>query len=247
MPGFRRHARAVQERQVSPFSSLRHLRERFSDGSARAGRYDSTERHCNNCPGFKELQSAYEKGILHPFVVSKEEFESIRRYRRIHNLKDGDKPGRTTRAPAAPAPAPAAVVDALQRLQELLKKEIPEVGEGVASSESEPGADEQFAAEELAVLSPSSSLLPMDPSSSAQPQQLYQFLPQDSLYDLAAPVNDAQQVAAVPSLIDPFGGFDTFAAGPGVLFPPPPYGLYPANPPTWPNMAFDPTAFGPLF
>jgi hypothetical protein len=121
---------------------------------------------------------------------------------------------------------------------------------GAASSESQPDDttdSQQFAADALEVLSPSHSLLPMDPSPSAQPQQLFQFLPEDSLYDLA-PVNDAQQVAAVPSLIDdPFGGFNPFAVGPGVLFPSPPYGQYTANPPTWPNVAFDPTAFGTLF
>ena len=89
----------------------------------------------------------------------------------------------------------------------------------------------------------------MDPSSSAaQPQQLFQFLPQEPFYGLMQ-ANGEQQVAAMPSLMDPFGGFNTFAAGPGVLFGPP-FGQYPANPSlpsTWPNAPFDPAAFGPLF
>lgn len=203
--------------------------------SAKAGRYDSTERHCNSCPGFQELQAAYKNGILFPFVVSKKEFDGIQRYRKT--VKPGDNF----------SDAPDAVVVPLRRLYKLLMPPKKGKGEkGATSSESQPDTDSQFAAEEIEVLSPAPSLLPMDPSSSAQPQQLFQFLPEDPLYDFA-PVNDAQQVAAVPSLIDPFGGFNPFAAGPGVLFGTPPYGLYPANPPTWPNVAFDPTAFGPLF
>ncbi|KAH9994344.1 hypothetical protein BJV74DRAFT_831601 [Russula compacta] len=47
--------------------------------SAKAGRYDSTERHCQNCPGFKELNTA---GQMYPMELTKGEFKAVRDYRR---------------------------------------------------------------------------------------------------------------------------------------------------------------------
>ncbi|KAH9980714.1 hypothetical protein BJV74DRAFT_855554, partial [Russula compacta] len=47
--------------------------------SAKPGRYDSTERHCQNCPGYKELNTA---GQLYPMELTKEEFKAVRDYRR---------------------------------------------------------------------------------------------------------------------------------------------------------------------
>ena len=232
MPGFRRPALEVQERQVSNLSRLFLFHKHVSYGSAcasRAGRYDSTERHCNSCPGYQEIQSVCKKGPVFPFEVTKEEFDSIQRYRRT--LKPGDDLG------DAPDIVAAVVADLRKRLTKVEEKKKKGV-------KSEPDTNSPPAAEEPE-LSP--SLFPMDPSSSAQPQQLFQFLPQEPFYGLMQ-ANGQQQVAAMPSLIDPFGGFNTFAAGPGVLFGPP-FGQYqyPANPSTWPTVPFDPAAFGPLF
>ena len=45
----------------------------------RAGRYDSTERHCRNCAGFQELFSEIK---ITPIEVAKGDFRAVQEYRR---------------------------------------------------------------------------------------------------------------------------------------------------------------------
>jgi hypothetical protein len=46
--------------------------------SSRAGRYDSTERHCKNCPGYQEINS---KHNVFPVEVTKGEHKAIQTFR----------------------------------------------------------------------------------------------------------------------------------------------------------------------
>ena len=189
------------------------------------------------------MQDVSVTGILYPFVVTKQQFDAVQKFRKT--LKHGNKVGA----------ASIVVVELLERLRDLLTGRETKDEEDIASSSASqlPDVPEDAAP---AAESPSQSLspLPTDPSPSAQPQQLLQFLPEEQAptYDIAGNgMAVSQQVAVAPSLIDPFGTFNPFApGGPGLLFGPP-YGLYqglyPANPSTWPNVTYDPATFGPLF
>ena len=229
----------MQERQVSPFRPLRFIHN-ISDVLCcfpRAGRYDSTERHCNNCPGFRKLQAGTFTGVLYPFVITKQQFDALHEYRKTH-------------APNSPVDdAPIIIIELLERLRIFLVGRETKYEEDTASSSASQlldiPADATPAAESS---SQSLSPPPVDPSSSAQPQQLLQFMPEESapIYDFAGNGGAvSQQDAAATSLIDPFGTWNAFApGGPGFFFGPP-YGLYPANPSAWPNVTYDPATFDP--
>lgn len=45
----------------------------------RHGRYDSTERHCKNCPGYKEINTA---DNLYPIELTKAEFKAVQDHRK---------------------------------------------------------------------------------------------------------------------------------------------------------------------
>lgn len=55
--------------------------------SFRAGRYDSAERHCQNCSGYKEIKS---RNNVFPVQVTKREFKAIQALRvaKIPDQKD---------------------------------------------------------------------------------------------------------------------------------------------------------------
>ncbi|KAF8270915.1 hypothetical protein EI94DRAFT_1698425 [Lactarius quietus] len=211
--------------------------------SAKAGRYDSTERHCNNCPGFQELQAGSIVDTLYPFIVNKQEFDAISKYRKT--LKLGKKLD----------DAPDVVVQSLERLRRFLLGLSKRDEENTTVSSESQLADDNAGASSSATKqepSPSPSPPPMEPSLMiAQPQQHFEFFPEGQLYDFTGNGGAlaVEQQVAPESLIDNFGALGAFPpVGPGLLFPPPyGLGLYPADPSTWPNVSFDPTAFRPLF
>ncbi|KAI0285153.1 hypothetical protein BC826DRAFT_1189743 [Russula brevipes] len=47
--------------------------------SAKHGRYDSSERHCEGCPGFKEIRG---HALVFPIGITRQEFESILKFRK---------------------------------------------------------------------------------------------------------------------------------------------------------------------
>ena len=55
----------------------------------RAGRYDSTERHCKNCPGFEELFSEL---TVAPIEITKGEFQAVQEYRRTKSEQTDEAP-----------------------------------------------------------------------------------------------------------------------------------------------------------
>ena len=52
---------------------------------ARAGRYDSTERHCINCEGYNRLRSENPAVAFGPFCITRDEFLDVKEHRK--NLK----------------------------------------------------------------------------------------------------------------------------------------------------------------
>ncbi|KAI9447695.1 hypothetical protein H4582DRAFT_2051392 [Lactarius indigo] len=194
--------------------------------SAKFGRYDSTERHCNNCPGFAEMLNKMKStgNTLYPFSITKEEYDAFRAYRQSRTGTDPDPDVR----------APAVVERVLLRLLTTLTGAtcLPKL----ANSESQPEEVPEDAEPVEEQPSPSSSST--DPSPSVQPQQLELPFPTGPIYDFTGVGGAASQVAAPVSWPDAVGTFT-----PGLILPP--YGLYPANanPSTWPNVDFDPAAF----
>ncbi|KAH9062295.1 hypothetical protein EDB87DRAFT_1576041 [Lactarius vividus] len=178
-------------------------------------KYDSTERHCDKCPGFTEMRKKMGLTKLYPFGLSRDEFKAVRDFRKINSKADSDVSGPRPRRDGA-------------------------LEGHVGAAESQPQdvfEDAEFDEEQP---SPSSSL-PMDPSQSVHPQQLEQPFPAGPIYDFTG-FGRASQVAVPGSWPHAAG---TFA--PGFLLPS--QGLYPTNagPSTWPNMDFDPAAFGTFF
>ncbi len=53
--------------------------------AARAGRYDSTERHCINCEGYNRLRSENPAVAFGPFCITRDEFLDVKEHRK--NLK----------------------------------------------------------------------------------------------------------------------------------------------------------------
>ncbi|KAI9467339.1 hypothetical protein BJY52DRAFT_1237897 [Lactarius psammicola] len=192
--------------------------------NAKAGRYDSTERHCNNCPGFADLRANSQADTVYPFTISKEEFDAVQN-------------------PAKKSVPPALVEAVILRLITMLTG-ATRLPEPASSSESQPagdGPEDASPAEEQ----PSPSPSPADPSPSAQPQQPEQPLPVEPIYNATGDDGAVSQVAAASSWLDTVGTFP-----PGLLLQPP-YGLYPspenAGPSTWPDMNYDPATFGTFF
>lgn len=64
----------------------------FPFSSFRAGRYDSAERHCQNCPGFKEISSGQNEAF--PVVITRSGYCTIKTLRMalegMENVGDGE-------------------------------------------------------------------------------------------------------------------------------------------------------------
>src|SRR6266702_629429 len=199
----------MQERQVSLFRCPTFC-TRFLTAAcgcvARAGRYDSTERHCNNCPGFA-IMRADVKADMYPFAISKGEFDALQKYR-----KTPTTPGKEVRTPAL---VEAVVFRFITKATGATR--LPEP----ASPDSQPadGSADAAPAEEQ----PSPFPSPADPSPSVQPQQPEQPLPAEPIYDVTGDGGAVSQVAPEASWLDPVG------TSPPGLFLQPPYELYPAN------------------
>ena len=222
---------------------------------SRAGRYDSTERHCTHCPGFQELRANSHVDTLYPFAISKEEFDSVQKFRKT--LKPGKKVD-------APALIEAVIYRLINTLTGAISPPEPASSSSPSSSGSPlpvdqvPGPAGAAAAEDSEQASPFPPPAATGPSSSsAQQPQLQQqsdlLLPAaDPIYDFAGNGGAVpQEVAdAAAAWLDVFGNVDAFAPGaPGA--PLAPNGLYPAaadnNNFAWHNVAYDPAAFGPFF
>ena len=223
---------------------------------SRAGRYDSTERHCTHCPGFQELRANSHVDTLYPFAISKEEFDSVQKFRKT--LKPGKKVD-------APALIEAVIYRLINTLTGALSPPEPASSSSSSSPSSSgsplpvdqvPGPAGAAAAEDSEQASPFPPPAATGPSSSSAQPQLQQqsdlLLPAaDPVYDFAGNGGAVpQEVAdAAAAWLDMFGNVDAFAPGaPGA--PLAPHGLYPAadnNNFAWHNVAYDPAAFGPFF
>ncbi|KAI0306862.1 hypothetical protein B0F90DRAFT_1813722 [Multifurca ochricompacta] len=110
--------------------------------NAKAGRYDSTERHCKNCEGFAELRENAKIDTLYPLAITKGEFQAVQDHRRRL------RPGRDVDAPPL-------VENAIMRLLSML------IGAPSPSSSSSQPSEAPADGERLPPSNPPSPVPPL--------------------------------------------------------------------------------------